>query len=300
VVGEAMAEFVRSGDGWVTGCAGDAFNIAAHLARFGHDVAFASALGLDPFSETVRAGCAAETIDARSIITDPHRNVGLYAVQTDADGERTFTYWRSDSAARQMFALPESSRLVEAIHACDVLVFSLITLAVLPAAGRAALLACAAAVRARGGLVVFDGNYRARLWPDVASACAARDAAIAACDIGLPTLDDEMLLGARDVTDVAGAWSKPDVELVVKLGAAGCRLPDGRIVAPATTLVPVDTSGAGDAFDAGYLNARLAGCPPHVAAAAGHRLAGWVIMHPGACPARDPEQYARPDESPAS
>lgn len=73
----------------------------------------------------------------------------------------------------------------------------------------------------------------------------------------------------------------------MKLGAGGCRLPDGRLCAPPAVLNPVDTSGAGDAFNAGYLFARLSGEDPQTAALAGHRLAGWVIGRPGAIPPRD-------------
>jgi 2-dehydro-3-deoxygluconokinase len=52
-------------------------------------------------------------------------------------------------------------------------------------------------------------------------------------------------------------------------------------------LSPVDTSGAGDAFNAGYLHARLSGATPTEAANEGHRLAGWVVMRPGAIPPQD-------------
>jgi 2-dehydro-3-deoxygluconokinase len=47
-------------------------------------------------------------------------------------------------------------------------------------------------------------------------------------------------------------------------------------------LVPVDTTGAGDAFNAAYLSARLAGHGPEAAARAAHVLAGVVILQKGA------------------
>ena len=49
-----------------------------------------------------------------------------------------------------------------------------------------------------------------------------------------------------------------------------------------TTVTPVDASGAGDAFNAAYLAARLTGETSHSAATAGHKLAAEVIQHPGA------------------
>jgi 2-dehydro-3-deoxygluconokinase len=136
--------------------------------------------------------------------------------------------------------------------------------------------------------VAFDGNYRARLWESEAAARLWRDRAIAEADIGLPTLEDEQALGAApDAAKVAAHWRALGCgEVVVKLGADGCLLPDGTPCPPPQVLQPVDTSGAGDAFDAGYLGARLGGAAPGAAALAGHALAGWVVMRPGAIPAR--------------
>jgi 2-dehydro-3-deoxygluconokinase len=115
------------------------------------------------------------------------------------------------------------------------------------------------------------------------------EGAIKAADIGLPTLDDECeLAGDRDAATVAAHWQELGcAETVVKLGAEGCRLPGGEVVAPLEAIEPVDTSGAGDAFNAGYLDARLRGLGPAEAAAAGHKLAGWTIRRPGAIPPRE-------------
>ena len=59
------------------------------------------------------------------------------------------------------------------------------------------------------------------------------------------------------------------------------------VLAPEEVLSPVDTSGAGDAFNSGYLAARIRGESPDAAARAGHALAGWCVMRSGAIPARD-------------
>jgi len=141
-------------------------------------------------------------------------------------------------------------------------------------------------VRSRGGQVAFDGNYRPRLWSDPAEARAARDAAIGCATIGLPTLEDETALsGEVSCAAVAAHWQALGCgEVVVKAGAIGCRLPDGTMSAPSQILSPVDTSGAGDAFNAGYLGARLSGADPRTAAREGHARAAWTIMRPGAIP----------------
>lgn len=287
VVGEGMVELSSAGGAWQLGSGGDTLNTAVHLARLGNDVAYLTALGDDPFSDQLRRDWCAEGIDPSLILTDPDRRPGLYAITNDADGERHFTYWRGEAAARRMFALPRSAVAVETGAAADLLLFSMITLAILPEDGREMLLALARRVRARGGRIAFDTNYRPRLWRDVVEAREAHAAAIALADIGLPTLEDEAALAVGDTPEaVLAVWRAAGVgEVVVKQGAAGCTA-DGTLVPPSTRLAPVDTSGAGDAFNAGYLHARLRGCSPRVAALAGHRLAGWTVMQRGAIPAR--------------
>lgn len=287
--GEGMLELSREGSAWRLGFGGDTLNTAIHLARLGHDVAYLTALGNDPFSEQLRRDWQAEGLDVSLVLTHPTRNAGLYAITTDESGERSFAYWRDSSAARELFDLLDSDERRNSIQGCDLFYFSLISLAVLSDNGRIALLHLARMVREDGGLVAFDGNYRPRLWESAEHAGTTRDAAIRAADIGLPTLEDEQLLsGDRDADAVAAHWQSLGCEeTIVKFGAEGCRLPDGAVVAPARALQPVDTSGAGDAFNAGYLDARMRGSVPEQAARAGHELAGWTIMRRGAIPPRE-------------
>ena len=289
VIGEGMLELVRKGEGWQLGYGGDTLNTAIHLARAGHDVAYLTALGKDPLSAGLKAQWAAEGLDTSLVLDHPRRSTGLYAISTDADGERSFAYWRDTSAVREMFALPEMARALAAAEQADLLYYSLISLAILPPDDREKIFALARAIRARGAQVAFDGNYRLRLWGETDEARWVRDAAIGAADIGLPTLEDETLLsGEADADAVARHWIGLGCdETVVKLGALGCRLPDGLILPPPEVLNPVDTSGAGDAFNGGYLAARMNGAGVGDAARAGHALAGWCVMRGGAIPARD-------------
>jgi 2-dehydro-3-deoxygluconokinase len=290
LVGEGMLELsARAGGLWQMGFGGDTLNTAIHLARLGCRVAYASALGSDAFSADLRRQWEAEGLDSSLLLTDPTRSTGLYSISLDEHGERTFSYWRSDSAARQMFAIEGSKALIGTLGQAEVLAFSLISLAILPVDGRHRLLEAARKVRAAGGQVVFDGNYRPRLWASKGEAVHLRDLAIGCATIGLPTLEDEVALGmAADPQAVAAYWqSRGCGETVVKLGADGCLLPDGTVLPPPQRIEPVDTSGAGDAFNAGYLATRLSGANPQEAALQGHRLAGWTIARPGAIPPRD-------------
>lgn len=296
-LGEAMVELSGGQGEWNVGFGGDTLNTAIHLARAGHAVSYMTALGADAFSDRLRAAWAEEGIDCSLILTHPVRQVGLYAITTDEVGERSFAYWRDSSAARALFELDAADAAMDKAEATDLLCFSLISLAILPPAGREQLLYLAARVRARGGRVAFDGNYRPRLWESAESAAHWRNRAIALADIGLPTLEDEAQIGclgagtpgtAVTPQDVAAHWLGLGCpEVVVKLGASGCLLPDGEIRPVPQVLRPIDTSGAGDAFNGGYLAARLSGETVSNAAAMGHALAGWTVMRLGAIPPSD-------------
>lgn len=290
VVGEGMIELTRAEGGlWRLGHGGDTLNTAIHLARMAHDVRYVTALGDDPFSDTLLADWSAEGIETDLIQRDPTRMPGLYAITTDAAGERSFAYWRGESAARRTLSLPGAEAVMAQAEQADLLLFSLITLAILDDEGRDRLIGLAERVRARGGRVAFDGNYRPRLFADQQVARDLCDRAIGVCDIGLPTLEDEtMLTGATSATQVQTRWLDGGArEVVVKLGADGCLLSGVGLVAPPKRLRPRDTSGAGDAFNAGYLAARLDGRSPAEAAVRGHRLAGWTVMRAGAIPPKD-------------
>ena len=290
-VGEGMVELRQSeADQYRLGYGGDTLNTAIHMVRCGHDVAFASALGRDTFSERLRTAWEEEGLDCSPVLTDPARGAGLYAISLDATGERSFAYWRSDSAARQIFALPGTAKLTERLERSDVLAFSLISLAILPDDGKEALLSIASRMRDGRRTVVFDANYRPNLWESPTTAATWRDKAIAVATHGLPTLEDEGLIGSpTDAQSVAAHWQGLGcMEVVVKLGARGCLLPGGETLPPEKVLRPVDTSGAGDAFNAGYLSARLRGADAREAARRGNALAAWTIMRAGAIPPKDP------------
>ena len=289
-VGEAMLELTGQGAHCRLGHGGDTLNMAVHWARLGLDAAFLTALGDDPLSDALRSRLESEALDTSLIITDANRPTGIYAVTTDRVGERSFIYWRRGSAASAMTTHPDFAEVAVRCAGADLLAFSLISLAILPESQRPILLDLVQHVRKGGGKIAFDGNFRPQLWDDCAAARYWRDAAAAVADFGFPTLDDEQALGGfKDPASIAAHWRAAGTgEVVVKLGAAGCLLDDGRAVEPFDPIEPVDTCGAGDAFNAGYLAARLGGADPAIAAARANRLAGWVVSRVGALPPKDP------------
>jgi len=288
-LGEGMVELSPHQGRWNVHYGGDTLNVALHLTRLGLDVAYLTALGSDPFAGTMRQAWGREGLDVSLVLTDPDRTTGLYSIATDEHGERHFSYWRGESAARRMFHVSGIDMAVATAERADLLFFSLISLAILPDEGRELVLGLARNVRSNGGKVAFDSNYRPRLWKSPETARVWRDRAAAVADFGLPSLSDEALLdGTETAQTVRDHWLMWGCrEVVVKLGAEGILLPDGTVTKPDVQHHALDTSGAGDAFDAGYLAARLRGCSPEEAASQGQQLAGWTVMRHGAIPERD-------------
>jgi 2-dehydro-3-deoxygluconokinase len=298
VIGECMLELTRDADRWQLGYAGDAFNTALYLSRCGVPTAFMTALGADAFSQELRAEWQADGLDTSMVLTDPSRLPGLYAVRNDADGERHFYYWRDRSAARHLFTLPGIEAVVARARTARQLYLSGITLSLFSQTERAQLNEIAAAVHAQKGQVSFDPNYRPAGWRTAEEARAAIRALAPFVSIAMPTFsDDAALFGDASPAATVARWHEWGAEqVIVKLGAEGCRVsgPDGAESVPAEKVARViDTTAAGDAFNAGFLAARGAGRDLVQAAHSANRLAAMVIQHRGAILPRERNEAIR-------
>jgi 2-dehydro-3-deoxygluconokinase len=298
VIGECMLELTRDQDRWRLGYAGDTFNTALYLSRLGVSTAYLTALGADRFSQDMLAEWRADGLDTSLVLTSATRLPGLYAVSNDADGERHFYYWRERSAARELFSLPGIEAALARARGAPQLYLSGITLSLFDHDGRAQLNATAAAVRAGQGEVIFDPNYRASGWAGLEAARAAIRALAPTVTIALPTFGDEVtLFGDASPEATVMRWREwGAAQVIVKLGAEGCLVSDAggtqRVPAAAAATV-IDTTGAGDAFNAGYLAARRAGQDAVQAAGAANRLAALVIQHRGAILPRERTEQIR-------
>lgn len=292
-IGECMIELRHETPGLLRlGFAGDVFNAAAYLARLAPAsavaVEFVTITGDDPYSARMRETWRAHGVSDTLAATLPGGRPGLYLIRLDSDGERTFYHYRAESAARGLFGPDHPASVDDAVAACDLVYLSAITLSIMTAPARQRLLRVLAAARANGGRVVFDSNYRPSGWTSAAQAAAAITETLRHTDVALPTLADEQaVFGDVDAVSCVQRLRAAGVrEIVVKLGAAGCLVagPSGAPVpVPAVPGVAVvDTTSAGDAFNGGYLAARLRDVVPVAAARAGNRLAAEVVAAPGA------------------
>ncbi|MFG1319344.1 sugar kinase [Xanthobacter autotrophicus] len=303
-VGEVMVELARGSDGrFGLAYGGDTFNTAVYLARAGVDVAYATALGDDTFSSEILALGAAEAVDMSLVPRLRGRVPGLYLITTDDAGERSFNYWRDTAPARTLFEAEGWQQVAAALVDARAVYFSGITLSLYSNQGLGRFLA---ALEMAGSTTqgrrrqVFDGNFRPRNWGgDLNRARTVFAEALKRSSMALPTFEDEVALwgDASPAATIERMTTYGLTEVVVKNGAAGALVhADGRTVeVPVERAVaPLDTTGAGDSFNAGYLSARLQGAGPEEAARAGHRLAAEVIMHRGAIIPRAIHEGMRP------
>ncbi|MGI9477988.1 MAG: sugar kinase [Hyphomicrobiaceae bacterium] len=287
-IGECMVELARRGDGaFDLRVGGDTFNTAIYLSRLGAPVSYMTAVGDDPYSALIVEAAASEGVGTDTIRVAPGRMPGLYLIETTA-GERRFFYWRDTSPARDLPERPDWETLVARLVAAGTIYLSGITLSLYTPRGLDRLADALSAARQSGARVVIDSNYRPAGWRgDVDRARIVYTRFWSLCDIALPSFDDEQALwGDATPADTFARLAGCGVtETCLKMAEGGATVSAGgtpRHVAPAATIEPIDTTAAGDSFNAAYLAARLAGQPPADAAAHGNRLAGIVIRHPGA------------------
>jgi 2-dehydro-3-deoxygluconokinase len=288
-VGEVLMELIRGHDGrFGLSCSGDTFNTAIYLARAGATVAYATALGDDRHSDRILALAAAEGIGTDLVLRVPGRVPGLTLIDSGEAGERSYSTWRDTAPARDLFELPGWPSIAEALTNARMVYFSGITLSLYSNAGLGRFIATLELARKSGVKVAFDGNFRPKGWRgEFARTRTVYIEALKRVDIALPAYDDEAVL-----------WGDPSPEATVdRLQAFGIgeiavkNGPHSALVASDSmrefvpvpeTVEPLDTTAAGDSFNAGYLAARLAGESPVAAASAGHRLAAQKIRHHGA------------------
>lgn len=294
-IGECMLEFSNDrAQGWNLAFAGDALNTAWYFRMAARmqdwEVSFLTRLGTDSYSDQIEAFLQKNSIETQWITRDPVRSPGLYLIETE-QGERSFTYWRSQSAARLL--AQDEAHLERAIISADVIYFSGITLAILATDRVSILLRLLAVQKALGKLIVFDPNIRPRLWADEATMRSTIMEAAGVATIVLPSFADEKTyFGDEDLSATAERYLTAGSDEVVVKNGGGPVLVATRlssiIISDLATIVPLDTTGAGDSFNGAYLAARQARQsiqPSHemeAAVRAAHARACEVVMHRGA------------------
>ena len=277
-IGEAMLELSVQDNSAEMAVAGDTLNTAIYLKRNAPDcqVDYISRLGNCSFSHRIRDFISAQNVGVEAIEMRADETPGLYAITTSDAGERSFTYWRSASAARTLFDTGDFGIL----SGYDTLYLSGISLAILPHAVRLAFLNWLGQSNVQ---LIYDSNYRPRLWDSTDHARQITRSMWYRADIALPSIDDEMALFDETAEQVEKRFTTFRGNGALKRGADGPVSLGECVIQPYPPAAQVvDTTAAGDSFNGGYLAALFSGKSQAQALRAGHDLAAQVVQHRGA------------------
>ena len=286
-----MGTDLKSVPGSVRRFSGDTLNTLTYMARLldqgRADLFYVTALGVDPDSAAMLADWEAEGINTAYVRRFRDRLPGSYTISTAQDGERQFSYDRDKSAARELFRDDYAESLSNFLKDIDLLYLSGISVAILPPHGRESLLNLLQTLRRAGVIIVYDPNYRAVLWSSPGEARDWSERVYLEADVAVPGFDDEKAL-FDDATPEQACKRLAGLgitEVVMKNGPSPCHVAAGQDIVRFAMKFPdrvVDTTAAGDSFNAGYISSRLCGYDVAASVRAGQLLAARVIQYPGA------------------
>ncbi|OOF84771.1 sugar kinase [Rodentibacter ratti] len=293
-IGECMIELNGKpfGEMWQS-YGGDTLNSATYLSRISApndiQVHYVSALGTDNLSSQMCRRWQADRIYTNWVLKDENHQPGLYLIQLDEQGERTFLYWRNQSAAHYMVQHPDFHQVLTELQQVDMIYLSGISLAILPKNDRTFLIEQLRELTRLGVEIAFDSNFRPKLWDSFKDARDCYSQLLPHVSLALVTFDDEQLLWGDD-NEQATRTRLHQIgipKVIVKSGQNGAYFSDSQShqygqVIPEKIRNVVDTTSAGDSFNAGFLQGYLRNKPLDICCAQGNRIAGIVIQHKGA------------------
>ncbi|MEM5511061.1 sugar kinase [Pseudoalteromonas sp. AS71] len=298
-IGECMVELrAMSAATLHQSFAGDVYNSAVYLKRCFPQVttSVVTALGQDNLSKKMLERFESEQINTQLVFAHDTKVPGMYYIETDEHGERSFIYWRNDSAAKKVVDFLDADAL-EQLSQGDMFFFSGISLAIIEESAREDFWKVVKQLKDAGVKIVFDPNYRARLWNSVEETKEQYHLAFTFADITLPGVEDLTTLYGVHSVEAVVEYLKPYQieEIVVKNGPESVVTKEGDTL-QSHTIVPVknvvDTTSAGDAFNGVYLGARLSDKSISSAVQHAAKAAGTVIQQPGAIAPKDIFQLA--------
>lgn len=258
-LGECLIDFTPNGENaqgialFARNPGGAPANVLAMNARLGGKTAFIGKVGRDGFGDFLRQTLLDSGIDVSGLAVDEKVPTTLAFVQLDANGDRSFTFYRSPGAD---IMLRESEVDTALLDDCAIFHFGSVSMTADPC--RTATLSAARYARQKGKLVSFDPNYRPLLWDDTEEAVLRMKEGTRLADI-LKVSEEEMQLVTGESDPERGSKALLDMGpslVLVSMGAKGayCRNAVCAGALPTFDVPTVDTTGAGDAFFGGFLS----------------------------------------------
>jgi 2-dehydro-3-deoxygluconokinase len=297
LIGECMIELQELAPGKTQQTfGGDTLNAAIYMARLGRffpaRVDYVTALGQDSFSDRMVAFWEQEGVGSELVLRQRGEMPGLYYIQLDEHGERNFSYWRSEAAAKKTFEYDDSQQLLVRLGDYTAIYLSGISIAILTPVSRSRLLTRLKELAADDTKIYLDYNYRPHLWESKQACREVYEESLSSCDTVFVGLDELAAIHGVSSSSAGHIFlaEKGVRESVIRSGAEPCSIwSEGQMSSvPAEKVARViDTTAAGDSFSAAYLLARNSGCGVAKAARIAHRMAAYVIGHTGAIAPRE-------------
>ena len=248
-IGELLADMIcerKGSDVYYKRCVGGApFNVACAALRMGADVGFAGCVGDDAIGRSLYQNAAEKNFSRLVLRIHPNRNTTLAFVDLSPEGERAFTFYRKNTADYAM----DPGILENLVCSADIVHLGSLMLS--EKDGRLFASECVREVRKQGKLLSFDVNFRSDIFPNKNEAAEIYSSFLDEADI-LKLSEDELELFSKDgnLKERMMFLSRPGKLIVVTLGREGAAYLYNKEYAEVASfkVVPVDTTGAGDAF----------------------------------------------------
>ena len=289
VLGEAMLELKSLDNGlYEMGVAGDVYNSAAMMAQLGADVSFVSSAGTGQHAERLLRAFKDNKVNCATVLPVEQKNPGLYLIKNSESGERSFSYWRNDSAAKTLFSsVDRFKHALEPLNSFSHIYWSGITLAIQSSEVRKLWIEYLSAFRAQGGAVFFDSNFRPQLWEDTSAIIPAYQSALRECDYYLPSLEDEQaIFNLHDKSEVLKHLKSLHSLSVLTADAEAILVHEqnSQSYALEFSSAIVDATGAGDAFSGAFCYAITNNYALSKAIRMAHVAASNIVQIKGALP----------------
>jgi 2-dehydro-3-deoxygluconokinase len=264
-LGEPMLEFnaettgrLKDVSSFKRGWGGDTSNFAVAVSRLGGSVGYVCRVGDDEFGKCFLELWGTEGVDTSRVIVEENGFTGIYFISIKEEGEHDFTYYRVDSPASHLSIDDLDPKYIE-----DAKLFHTSGISqAISQSSRETVFQAMTIAKQSGVMVTYDPNLRLKLWP-INTARAVTTYTFELADVIFPSIEDmRILLGPVSPEAAARQILKRGPKIVViKLGADGCLVVtrDRVVRSPGFQVTPVDTTGAGDAFDGAFAVGLLEG-----------------------------------------
>ena len=261
-------------------------NYIVGLACLGVDVAFIGKVGDDPFGEYLREVLISESVDTTNLVKAKNgERTTLAFVYFDAEMDRDFFFYRKNAADINLTSEEIKSDLFREV---SYLHFGSVSLTDEPI--RSATFQAIDLCKQRGGKVCFDPNIRTSLWETKEEMRAQIELALEKVDIFLPSQNElEFFYNEKEFDEqkaVNDLFEKYPLELVVvKKGKEGCLIKERSghfLTIPSFDVEIIDTTGAGDGFNVGFIFGLLNDLSLEEAGIIGNAIGALVIQKKGA------------------